>query len=161
MKLERILAQMGTNLMEQPIQADDFDAMVTLKQSSSIPIVLDESVFSPNILQHLIRLKTMDAVVIKISKLGGLLNAAQCIQIALDNGIQVLGSGLTESQLGMSAIAHLMTAFGITQHLDFNGPQFLAEDPAITPLVLQHATLQVSPQPGIGIEPYVTRFDAF
>jgi len=148
----RDMAKIGVNILEQPVPANDFLGLQELVSKSAVPIAVDESVFSIGDLEQLIRLKALDMLVIKVSKMAGLTGARKCIERALDAGIDLLGSGLTETRLGLAASAHLYSAFGFTYPVDLNGPQFLADDPIKGGVTLDRAAVRLSNVPGIGVE---------
>jgi len=151
--LAKRLEALKIDILEQPLVADDYEGLKELKANIEIPLALDESVFSPNLLKHLISLKVLDAVVLKVSKLGGLARTYECMQIAQQHGIQILASGLTESALGFAAGCHLFSTLENPVPVDFNGPQFLAEDPGKLQEVFHDATGFIPNSPGIGIIP--------
>ncbi len=151
--LARELESLGINLLEQPLESDDFEGLKELKYKIGIPLALDESVFSPNLLKHLANMKVLDAVVLKISKLGGLARTYECIQMAQSQGIQILASGLTESSLGFAAGCQLFATLDSPVPIDFNGPQFLSEDPGDIQKVFHDASGYLTGDPGIGIIP--------
>ena len=148
----RDMAEIGVNVLEQPVPANDFLGLRDLVARSEVPIAVDESVFSAGDLEQLIRMKALDMLVIKVSKMAGLFGARNCIERALSEGIELLGSGLTETRLGLAASAHLYSAFGFKHPVDLNGPQFLADDPVKSGVTINRAMVSLSDAPGIGIE---------
>ena len=114
---------------EQPVPANDWTGLRRVTQNTCIPIAADESVFSARDLIQLIRLEALDMLVLKLSKMGGVGPASFCARIAVEAGIPLLGSGLTESRLGLAASAHVYSRFASLLYADLNGPQFLRDDP--------------------------------
>lgn len=151
-ELSRQMADMGCDVLEQPVAANDFLGLAELVDRAAVPIAVDETVFSVGDLDQLIRMKALNALVIKVSKMAGLTGARKCIERALDSGIWLLGSGLTETRLGLTASAHLYAAFGVEIPVDLNGPQFLADDPVGDGVSLNRAVVSLSGAPGIGVE---------
>jgi len=100
---------------------------------------------------QLIRLEAIDVLVLKLSKMGGLTRARLCTQIAREAGLGLLGSGLTESRLGLTAAAHLFAAFGGCPFADLNGPQFLADDAVGEGPDLEPGVVRIPTTPGIGV----------
>jgi len=148
----RDMAEIGVHVLEQPLPANDFLGLRDLAARSAVPIAVDESVFSAGDLEQLIRMKALNMLVIKVSKMAGLTGARNCIERALSEGIELLGSGLTETRLGLAASAHLYSAFGFKHPVDLNGPQFLADDPVKSGVTINRATVSLADAPGIGIE---------
>src|SRR5262249_18005261 len=93
----RAMEQIGVDGLEQPLAANDWTGLARLARSTSLPIAVDESVFSPGDLIQLVKLEGVDILVLKLSKMGGLARARLCAQIAREAGLGLLGSGLTES----------------------------------------------------------------
>jgi L-alanine-DL-glutamate epimerase-like enolase superfamily enzyme len=149
----RGLEGLGVDCLEQPLPANDWLGMSRLARASAIPLAADESVFSPVDLLQLIRLEACHLLVVKVCKLGGLGPARRAIALARDAGLGVLGSGLTESRLGLTATAHLLLAGGGCHYADLNGPQFLAADPVAGDLELRPGSVTVPARPGIGLAP--------
>lgn len=151
-ELSRKMADLGCDVLEQPVAANDFLGLAELVSRSALPIAVDETVFSVGDLDQLICMKALNALVIKVSKMAGLTGARKCIERALDSGIWLLGSGLTETRLGLAASAHLYAAYGVEIPVDLNGPQFLADDPVAGGVSLDRAVVGLSDAPGIGVK---------
>lgn len=151
-ELSRKMAEIGADVLEQPVAANDFLGLRDLVSRSPVPIAVDESVFSVGDLEQLIGLKALNALVIKVSKMAGLTGARKCIERALDAGVWLLGSGLTETRLGLAASAHLYAAYGVEIPVDLNGPQFLADDPISGGVSIERSVVGLSGSPGIGVE---------
>ena len=147
----RDMAAIGVDVLEQPVPANDFLGLQELVGKSAVPIAVDESVFALSDLEQLIGLKALDMLVIKVSKMAGLSRARQCIERAMDAGIDLLGSGLTETRLGLAASSHLYSAYAFKYPVDLNGPQFLGDDPISGGVTINRAVVNVSETPGIGV----------
>ena len=147
----RDMAAIGVDVLEQPLPANDFLGLRDLVAKSAVPIAVDESVFALSDLVQLIGLKALDMLVIKVSKMAGLSRARKCIERAMDAGIGLLGSGLTETRLGLAASSHLYSAYRFKYPVDLNGPQFLADDPISGGVTIDRAIVHVSESPGIGV----------
>src|SRR5205823_9489007 len=97
------------------------------------------------------RLEAVDTLVVKVSKMAGLYKSALCIRLAREAGLGLLGSGLTESRLGLAAAVHLFGALDIPL-ADLNGPQFLGDDPiAEGSPRLEPGLAYLPASPGIGV----------
>ncbi|WP_284645510.1 mandelate racemase/muconate lactonizing enzyme family protein [Paenibacillus silviterrae] len=127
--LAKQMERIGVDVFEQPMPASQLASHRELRGKTSIPIALDESIWSPAGLLEAIRNEACDVAVIKLTKLGGLRNAKLCGELAREAGLGLLGGGLTESKLGFTASAHVFKYLEITDPVDLNGPFFLADDP--------------------------------
>jgi len=148
--LARRLAGM-VDCLEQPVPANDWLGLQRLTRVAALPIAADESVFSPSDLVQLVRLDACDLLVVKLSKMAGVHRAALAIRIAREAGIGVLGSGLTETGLGLAATVHVLSACGGCLYADLNGPQFLADDPVADGVTTDGGVAAVRDAPGIGV----------
>ena len=158
-KLARQLAEVGADVLEQPVPANDYAGLLELRRLGALPIAADESVFSAADFVQLWRLGVIDWLVIKVSKLGGLRAARRCIEFAREAGVELLGSGLTESALGFIASAQLYSALGVKRPVDLNGPQFLDGDPAAEPVALADGKVRLTGAPGVGPAPDPDRLE--
>jgi L-alanine-DL-glutamate epimerase-like enolase superfamily enzyme len=148
----RAMEALGVDVLEQPVPANDWTGMARIARDAALPIAVDEGIVSPTDLVQLIRLEAADTLVVKLSKMAGLYRGTLCTRMALEAGMGLLGSGLTESRLGLAASIHLMGAFGVP-FADLNGPQFLADDPvAEGSLRLEPGRAFLPENPGIGIK---------
>lgn len=149
------LARLGVRVFEQPTPARDIDALRRLRADGSLPIAVDESVFSAQNLLQLLRLDAFDVLVVKVCKLGGLWHARRLLDIAEEAGIPVLGSSLTESGLAVAASGALFGAYKLAGPADLNGPQMLQAGPRVPPWRIEEGALAIPPGPGIGVRPDV------
>lgn len=128
-QLSKKLESIDVDVFEQPLSASDLKGHAELRRRINIPIALDESIWGPGNLIQALRLEACDVVVIKVTKMGGLRKARLCGEIARESNIGLLGGGLTESSLGLTASAHLFNYLEIDTPVDLNGPMFLEDDP--------------------------------
>ncbi|THE11814.1 mandelate racemase [Bacillus timonensis] len=119
----------GVDVFEQPLKANDLLGHRELRRKTSVPIALDESIWSPSDVLQAIRLEACDYAVIKLTKMGGITGAKLAGEISKEANLGLLGGGLTESSLGLTSSAHLFNYLGITLPSDLNGPFFLTDDP--------------------------------
>ena len=91
--------------LEQPTPARDFAALAKVKVISAIPIMADESCFTPADLTELIALNAMDLVNLKLLKSGGLSVAREMAKTAATAGIGVYVGSMMEGDQSLSAAA--------------------------------------------------------
>ena len=106
--------------LEQPTPARDFAALAKVKAISAIPIMADESCFTPADLTELIALNAMDLVNLKLLKAGGLTIAREMTNTAAAAGIGVYIGSMMEGDQSLSAAASLASevAPGLVHDLD-------------------------------------------
>ncbi|WAH35584.1 mandelate racemase/muconate lactonizing enzyme family protein [Alicyclobacillus dauci] len=155
------LARIGANVFEQPLKAHDLHGHATLRSVIDVPIALDESILSPRDVMTAARVEACDAIVVKVTKMGGLGRAKLSGEIAHELGLDLLGGGLTESTLGLSAGALLFDAIGITHPVDLNGPFFLQDDPVVNKGNLEGGVIQLPIGDGLGCDISLTKLEEF
>jgi L-alanine-DL-glutamate epimerase-like enolase superfamily enzyme len=149
----RKMEPLNVACLEQPVPANDWTGLRRIAAGSAVPIGVDESVFSAADLIQLIKLEACDVFVMKLSKMGGLYRARLATQLAREAGLGILGSGLTESRLGLAAHVHMLAAYGGCAFADLNGPQFLADDATAGGIELEPGLAHVPSSPGVGVAP--------
>jgi L-alanine-DL-glutamate epimerase-like enolase superfamily enzyme len=93
--------------IEQPLKFDNAAGHAEIRQRCSVPVVLDESVWSPEAAQQLIRSGACDRVVLKTNRVGGLSQARDVIAICEAAGVGVSIDTNPYTLLGDTAICHL------------------------------------------------------
>lgn len=117
------LAELGVEFIEQPLPADQWDAMREVREKSTLPVIADESCIVPSDVDRCA--DYFHGVNIKLMKCGGLTPARRMIERARQLGLQVMVGCMTESTIGISAIAQLLP---LLDYVDMDGAVLLAED---------------------------------
>jgi muconate cycloisomerase len=152
LRFARGFERLGITLFEQPVPMSDVSAMKRLLGATGMTIGLDEAAIGIPFVIELIRREAVECLAIKVSKVGGIHNARQLCDLALNAGLKLIGSGLQDAPIGFAASVHLFAAYGITDPVDLNGPQFIAEDYLKQPLPIERQTVRVPAGAGLGIE---------
>ena len=145
-------SDLGVHYLEQPISAGDITGHQQIKDHCDIPIAVDESIFSIDTLNEFITRKAADVFVVKVCKMTGLYRAREAISLALESGLEVLASSLTESRLAMAAGASLFSSFDLEVPMDLNGWQFLADDITSGGVIVDNGEIRLEGLPGLGAE---------
>lgn len=66
--------------------------------------------------------------------------------------MRLMGSGLTDSDLGLAASLHLFSAYGIDTPVDLNGRQFIDSPYAGETVRVEKGVARVPDAPGLGVE---------
>ncbi len=119
------LKDLGVEFIEQPLKADDVEGMRDVYKHSALPVIADESCIIQEDVAKCAGL--FHGVNIKLTKCGGLTPARKMIAEAKSLGMKTMVGCMTESSVGISAIAHLLP---LLDYVDMDGPLLLAEDPA-------------------------------
>jgi len=123
-----------------------------VRQASPIPVALDESLRQPSDLATFVKLVAVGIAIAKVQRSGGLTLSRRLCQLAEDCGVALMGSGLTDSDLGLAASVHLFAAHHVTGPVDLNGRQFIDSPYAGPTVEVRGGTAQVPTGPGLGVE---------
>ena len=114
---------LGVEFFEQPLPRDDWEGMRRVKESCALPAFADESCQTEDDVARCAGV--FDGINIKLTKAGGLVPARRMIAEARRLGLKVMAGCMTESSVGISAIAQLLP---LLDHVDMDGAVLIAED---------------------------------
>ncbi|NUQ01171.1 MAG: muconate cycloisomerase [Armatimonadetes bacterium] len=149
--LERIRSSRRVACLQQPVQAADWLGMARLRERSFLPLAVDEGFNSATDVPRLAQLQVADLVVLKLCKSGGLRDLLQAADAARLAGLDLLGSGLTESGVGLAAAVHVFSVLSFRLPAQLNGPQYL-QDLCVAGLEIDASGIKVPTGPGLGVE---------
>lgn len=152
----RLLNQMqekglDIEFVEQPVAAHDFEGMKYVTERSYVPVLADESVFSPEDALKIMQMGAADLVNIKLMKCGGIYNALKIASAAEVYGVECMIGCMLEAKISVNAAVHLACAKNIITKIDLDGPVLCSEDPIIGGSVFNEQEITVSDDPGLGI----------
>ncbi len=142
---------LNIELVEQPVPAHDLDGMRAVTRAVGTPILADESVFSPQDANEIIRTRAADLINIKLMKTGGIWQALKICALAEMYGVECMMGCMLESKLAVSAAAHLAAAKNIITRADLDGPSLCRIDPYTGGPVYDRGLIHMTDAPGIGI----------
>ena len=153
----RLLNQMQENgldieLVEQPVPAHDFEGLKFVTERSYIPVMADESVFSPADALKIMQMGAADLINIKLMKCGGLYNALKIASAAELYGVECMIGCMLEAKISVNAAVHLACAKNIITKVDLDGPVLCSEDPILGGCVFEEKNITVSDEPGLGVK---------
>lgn len=114
---------LNVEFIEQPLPADDLAGQRFVYENSSLPIVADESCIEPTDVEKCDGI--FHGINIKLMKCGGLTPARRMIDDARSRGLKVMVGCMTESTVGISAIAQLLP---LLDFVDMDGAALLSQD---------------------------------
>ncbi len=118
-----VLKELGVEFLEQPLKADDWEGMEQVSHQSVLPIIADEScIVEADVDACALHFHGIN---IKLTKCGGLTPALRMIRKAKSLGLKVMVGCMTESTVGISAIAQLLPQL---DYVDMDGALLLKED---------------------------------
>ena len=152
----RILNQMQDQglqieFVEQPVKARDFEGLKYVTQRSYVPVLADESVFSPEDALTIMQMGAADLINIKLMKCGGLYNALKIASAAEVYGVECMIGCMLEAKISVNAAVELACAKKIITRIDLDGPVLCSEDPILGGAVFNEKEITVSDGTGMGI----------
>lgn len=141
----KVLKELGVEFIEQPLPADDWEGHKKVFEHSVLPIIADEScqveADVEKCHQH------FHGVNVKLTKCGGLTPARRMLVKARELGMKTMVGCMTESTVGISAIAHLLP---LLDYVDMDGALLLANDIA-TGIRIENGAIIYSDLNGTGV----------
>ena len=139
------LAELGVEFIEQPLAADD-PGMAEVRRHSALPVFADESCGVEGDVEACAGL--FHGINIKLCKCGGLAPARRMIARARELGLDVMCGCMTESTVGISALAQIVPQLDF---VDMDGAALLASDIA-SGVVVEGGLRRYPDRPGTGVE---------
>ncbi|MFH6943288.1 dipeptide epimerase [Flavobacterium sp. FlaQc-50] len=140
------LKKLGVEFLEQPIKADNWEGHREIFKHSALPVIADEScILEEDVAKcH----HHFHGVNVKLVKCGGLTPGKRMIEEAKRLGLKTMVGCMTESTVGISAIAHLLPQL---DYVDMDGALLLAQDIA-TGVTIKEGVIHYSELNGTGVK---------
>lgn len=139
------LAELGVEMIEQPLAKDNWEGMQQLYQESSLPLFADEScVFEQDVLRCA---NHFHGINIKLTKCSGLTPARRMIEKGRELGLKIMMGSMNESSIGAAAVANFLPQL---DYVDMDGPLLLSQDMA-TGIRFDNGAITLEGQAGLGI----------
>lgn len=146
------LANAGADILESPLPPTMFRGYQQIKNQGALPIVMDEGILSPQIVEEFIALEMVDGITLKPARCAGIHPCRRIIETVKENGLMLLGSGLTDPDISLAAAVHVYGWAGIDYPCALNGPQYLADALCGNDLTPENGAVEVPNEPGLGIQ---------
>ncbi len=117
------LKDLGVEFLEQPLKANDWQGMEKVMHHSVLPVIADESCIVESDVEKCAL--HFSGINIKLTKCGGLTPARRMIEKGKRLGLKVMVGCMTESTVGISAIAQLLPQL---DYVDMDGAMLLKGD---------------------------------
>ena len=142
---------LGIELVEQPVEAHDFEGLKYVTDSVETLILADESVFSARDAFTILSMRAADLINIKLMKTGGMRNALSICAMARTCGVECMIGAMMETKISVTAACHLASAMPIITRADLDPPILCASDPVEGGARYTGSTVVPSDGPGLGI----------
>lgn len=117
------MKDLNVEFIEQPLPPDDRAGAQRAFENSALPLFADESCVTEDDVERCAGL--FSGINIKLVKCGGLAPARRMIERARRLGLQVMAGCMTESTVGISALAQILPQL---DYVDMDGAVLLAKD---------------------------------
>jgi len=148
----RRLEAMFIQYCEQPLPAWDIDGFIRLRAETHIPLMVDESLFDHYDALRLAKSGACDYFNIKLAKSAGIHSALKIDDIAQAAGIPCMVGCMSETRLGLSAAAHLISARPNIQFADLDSHFDHRVDPVIGGVDIGPDGVVLTDSPGRGAD---------
>ncbi len=139
--------------VEQPVIQHDIAGLKYVTDHVMIPVMADESVYSPQDANHLLMNRACDMINIKLMKTGGIRQALQICNLAEMYHVECMLGCMLEAKVSITAAVHLASARShVITKIDLDGPVLCAEDPIKGGAIFDEANITLSDDPGLGIK---------
>ena len=101
---------LAIELVEQPVKAHDLEGLKYVTERSFVPVLADESVFSPMDAMKILQMGAADLVNIKLMKCGGITEALKIATMAEMYGVECMIGCMLEGPVVVNAASHLACA---------------------------------------------------
>jgi L-alanine-DL-glutamate epimerase-like enolase superfamily enzyme len=147
------LGQHQLELCEQPVAADDLEALSRLSDRAPCPLAADESLALPEVLRALLeRPRTVRILVLKPMVLGGLLPTLSLARQAASRGMDAYVTSSLDGVIARAGAAHLAAALPSGRYASGLGVGHLFKDePENHPFRPVRGRIQLPRTPGLGV----------
>lgn len=140
-------------LVEQPVKRWDVEGMARVVRSVSVPIMVDEGLFTHREAARYILREAADILGVKVMKAGGITGARKIVAIADSFGIPIFPMGmLGETSICASATVHLGVSIRKLEYDSGIAPHYIREDIVSKPLLPRKGVINAPKDPGLGLE---------
>ncbi len=151
----RHFERLGVSLFEQPTRRGDHRTMARVRKRVGLPVMADESVFTPRDALEVIRHDAADVLSLYPGKHGGIRATQQIAKMAEAAGLPcTIGSNL-EREVATAAMAHVTVCTANLQCErfpgDLIGPLYYQQSLTAEPLRYEADRLWVPERPGLGV----------
>jgi len=153
LKAIRAMEPYGVDFVEQPVARWDFQGMAEIGRRVDVPIMADESCFSPQDALAIARLGGVSILGLKLTKSAGLIGSLAIARIAEAAGMSCYVGCMIETSLGTAAYLQVaLAAAPVTWGCELFGPLLLKGDVVRHPVRYADGAIVALDGPGLGVE---------
>ena len=145
-------ATLDIEFLEQPMKADDIEAMRALPDAVKDRLAADETLLDASDALALVEPPRACGIFnIKLMKCGGVHAARRIAAIAETAGVELMWGCMDESVVSISAALHAAFSSPATRYIDLDGSLDLARDVADGGFALEDGVMRTLDAPGLGV----------
>ncbi|HXJ84008.1 MAG TPA: muconate/chloromuconate family cycloisomerase [Candidatus Methylomirabilis sp.] len=149
----RQMEPFSLDFVEQPVPRWDLEGLAHVAKSVTVPVMADESCFSPQDALAIARLGGVSILGLKVTKSAGILGTLAVARVAEAAGLGAYVGCMIETSLGTAAyLAVAVTAPPVTWGCELFGPLLLAGDVVRQPVRYGDGSILALDGPGLGVE---------
>ncbi|MCI4445948.1 MAG: dipeptide epimerase [Candidatus Aminicenantes bacterium] len=148
----RRLEPFRIQFVEQPVKASDLAGLKKVQEQSPVPVMADESLFSPADAIKLVKEGACEYFNIKLMKAGGILNSLKIAHVAAAANMQCMVGCMLETKLGLTAASHLVASQKNIIFADLDGNSEHKVDPVVGGIKVEKGTIYLPEEPGLGCD---------
>ncbi|RNF39832.1 muconate cycloisomerase family protein [Planococcus salinus] len=147
------LQDAGVSMVEQPLQAWDFEGMSRLTAKFNVPIMADEAATSIQDVFRIAKYRAGNSIALKPCKHGGMTQTKKVAGIAEAAGLGLYGGTMIESSLGTAACAQLYATLPEMKFgTEIFGPLLFKDNVTVNEIRFENFEVIVPDGPGFGME---------
>ena len=141
--------------VEQPLPKNDLEDLAELRNHTSIPIAVDESLTDFHSAEKIMNAQAANVFIIKPTVSGGFTTCSKIVEMATTEKIISVITSSLEGPIGLSACAHFASALSIDEVCGLSTAS-LFEDSFSSPFSIKKGVFYLSQKPGLGVGINVT-----
>ncbi len=155
------IAELDIQFCEQPVKRNDYQGLAFLHQNSTVPVMADESCFSPSDAFALLSQNCCNLINVKLCKSGGILRAQEIASITQAAFGRCMMGGMAETRLGVTAAAHVASSHSAFHFFDLDAHQGHKEDVIDGGIQTVRGSVVLPEKAGLGARPKQEFLDRF
>jgi len=152
-RVAKMMEQYNPLWYEEPVPAENLDAMAEVRRSIQTPVVTGECLYTKADFREVLEKRAADILNPDVCNTGGILELKEIAAMAEPYYVQVSPHGYNSTTVGLAAsiqASAVMTNFLIMEYPI--GFEPLGLDIAVNPLMIEDGYIRLSTAPGLGIE---------
>ena len=144
-------------LVEQPTHRDGLHLLAEVRKHCPVPVIADESIFTPDDLEEALSLEACDVVCLYPGKNAGLTTSLAMADRCAEAGLSCVAGSNLETNVGLAAtltMAAAHPAFPVAEIPgDFASGLYYEQHTSRPDLFLENGSMPLPNSPGFGVEP--------